>query len=97
MNHKQWRKVLKRKSIVDTFNGLEGEQLKSAPKGYVKNHEAIDLLRYKQFLFVKYFSDKEVLGKNFSQEVSKGFKAIRPFFDHMSEVLTTNGNGESIL
>ena len=41
--------------------------------------------------------DKEVLSDRFSLEVIKDFKAIRPYFDYMSSVLTTNLNGESIL
>lgn len=56
-------------------------------------HEAIDLLRYKQFLLIRPFSDKEVLSKGFLKEAGLTFKAMRPFFDHMSEVLVTDSNG----
>ena len=30
-------------------------------------------------------------------DIDKSFKAIRPYFDYMSDVLTTNLNGESII
>nr|WP_315824708.1 DUF2461 family protein [Paraflavitalea speifideiaquila] len=35
--------------------------MKNSPKGYPADHEAIDLLRYKQFLLIKRFTDEEVL------------------------------------
>jgi hypothetical protein len=55
----------------------------------------IDLLRYKQFWFERTFTDKEVLANDFLDQVNKIFKSIRPYFNYMSEVLTTDLNGES--
>ena len=60
-------------------------------------HTDIDLLRKKGFIAVRNFSDTEVLDKNFVQEVTLSFRALRPFFDYMSDVLTTNLNGERIV
>ncbi|WP_374541733.1 DUF2461 domain-containing protein [Flavobacterium sp.] len=77
-------------------NGLEGEELKTAPKGFDKTHPDIDLIRKKQFLIGRNFSNKEVLASNFKDEVVKTFAAMRPFFDYMSDVLTTDLNGESL-
>ncbi len=90
------REILMDNTFVKTFNTLQGEQLKSAPKGFDKDHKAIDLLRFKQFIFTKNFSDEEVLAHNFAEKVDETFKAMRPFFDYMSDVLTTDINGESI-
>lgn len=86
------------KKIINSsnFEKLEGSQLKTSPKGFDKEHEHIDLLRYKQFLLVKRFTDEEVLSKGFSDALNDGFKAMRPFFDYMSEALTTDANGESL-
>ena len=87
------RKILKSKTFINTFGALQGEQLKTAPKGFEAGHEAIDLLRYKQFLLIRRFTDKEVLSDRFLSEASSTFKNMRPFFDYMSEVLTTDTNG----
>jgi uncharacterized protein (TIGR02453 family) len=87
------RKILKNKTFINTFGALQGEQLKTAPKGFAAGHEAIDLLRYKQFLLIRRFADKEVLSENFLSEANSTFKNMRPFFDYMSEVLTTDTNG----
>ena len=75
----------------------KGEQLKTTPKGFDPNHPAIDLLRFKQFLIMKHFTDDEVLSHEFLGQALETFKNMRPFFDYMSEVLTTDSNGVSIL
>lgn len=91
------RAILNNEIFVKTFGSLQGEQLKSAPRGFAKDHPAIDLLRYKQFFAFRMFSDKEVVANNFGEEALKTMLAIRPFFDYMSEILTTNLNGESLI
>jgi len=90
------RKILSSKNFTATFGTLQGEQVKTSPKGFDATHEAIDLLRYKQFLVIKRFTDEEVTSPNFLNEASQTFKNMRPFFDYMSEVLTTNSNGQPI-
>lgn len=97
MDDRPLRKILKRKALAENWGDFKGDTLKTAPKGFEKDHPAIDLLRYKQFYFVKNYTDKEMMSSDFLKDVNKSFKSIRPFFDYMSEVLTTNLNGESIL
>ena len=88
------RDIVNSKSFKETFGKLEGNQLKTAPKGFPKDHEAIELLRYKQFLVSKTFTDKEVLEVDFAQKVDEVFRKMRPFLDYMSNILTTDLNGE---
>ncbi|MFL1012852.1 DUF2461 domain-containing protein [Flavisericum labens] len=78
----------------DTF---EGDEVKTAPKGFSKEHDAIDLIKKKQYIFTKKFTDKEVLDSNFLNEVDAAFRAVRPFFNYMSDVLTTDLNGVSLI
>ena len=92
-----FKKILNSKSFTSTFGTLQGEQLKTAPKGFDINHKAIDLLRYKQFLIMKRFTDDEVLSPLFLEQALDTCKNMRPFFDYMSEVLTTDINGASVL
>lgn len=94
---KPFRKIIGTKTFRDTFGELYGEQIKTTPKGYSADDPAIDLLRYKQFLLVKHFSDKEVMSANFLKEVNNGFKKMRPFLDYMTGVLTTDTNGISLV
>lgn len=90
------RKIINSKSFKDTFGTLDGEQLKTCPKGFDKEHPDVDLLRYKQYIISKKFTDEEALSPDFAKQVSDTFKKMRPFFDYMSESVTTDVNGESI-
>ncbi|MFT5846277.1 DUF2461 domain-containing protein [Psychroserpens sp.] len=91
------REIIHNTSFKSIWGELEGDELKTAPRDFDKEHAAIDLIRKKQFVFTKRFSDKEIIESNFADEVVVSFQAIRPFFDYMSAVLTTNLNGESII
>ncbi len=92
-NPEDLRAIISDKTFVDTFGQLEGDQVKTAPKGYKKDHPAIELLRFKQYIIAKKFTKKEVLDPNFYLQVADTFQKMRPFFDYMSEVLTTDENG----
>lgn len=89
------RRILKSKHFIATFGSLKGEQLKTAPKGFEADNEAIDLIRYKQFLLIRPFTDKEVCSPGFLKTLNDTFRSMRPFLDYMSEVLSTNVNGEA--
>jgi len=97
LNSEDWKKLLANKTLKKTFGNMRGKQVASAPRGYAKDHPAIEQLRHKQFIFRHNFSDKEVLSPDFAKKLSKTFKDLRPFFDYMSEVLTTDLNGISIV
>ena len=91
------KEILNNKDFKSTWGKLQGEAVKTAPKGFDKEHLDINLIRHKQYIFKKNFTNEEVLSKNFLMQVSNSFKEIRPFFDLMSAILTTNLNGESLI
>lgn len=91
------REILNNKIFKSTFGDIQGSEVKSAPRGFAKDHPAIDLIKKKQFFFFKNFTDKEVTSPDFGDKVVETFENIRPFFDYMSSVLTTDLNGESTL
>lgn len=89
----EFRQILNSKEFKEVFGQLEGEQLKTAPKGFDKESSAVDLLRYKRYILKHDFTDEEVLQQDFHKKVSDVFKAMRPFFNLMSYILTTDENG----
>ena len=97
MDDNEIRTILHNPKFKSVWGGFVGDALKTAPKGFDKLHPAIDLLRRKQFIFRRPFSDDDVLSSNFMLTVDQYFQIMRPFFDLMSDVLTTNLNGESLL
>lgn len=91
------RAIIADKDFVRVFGELRGDQLKTAPQGYPKDHKNIDLLRYKQFFAGRDFTDKEVLSADFLDMAHEATLTLRPFFDFFSEVLTTDANGELVV
>lgn len=97
LDNSEFNKVVNEKAFKKAWGDLQGEELKTAPKGFDKEHPNIDLIRKKAFVFTHEFTDKEVLAAGFFNDVSARFMAIRPFFNLMGDILTTNLNGESLL
>lgn len=93
----QIRKIISRKKFKEIWGDFVGDELKTAPKGFDKEHPAIDLIRKKQYIFTKKFDDKEVVSSDFLDKIDGAFKTIRPYFDYMSDVLTTDLNGVSLI
>jgi len=97
MDATEMRAILKDKTFQTIWGNFVGDEVKSAPKGFSKDHKNIDLIKKKKYIFTKKFTDEEVLSSNFIEEINSSFKAIRPYFNYMSEVLTTDLNGVSII
>lgn len=91
------REVLESSMIKSFFGVLAGEQVKTAPRGFLIDHPAIDLLRHKQFILRHNYANTEVLQEGFSVRIAEGFQNLIPFFDVMSEMLTTDLNGNSTI
>ncbi|NJB86327.1 uncharacterized protein (TIGR02453 family) [Lewinella marina] len=91
------RDIVNAPEFVRLFGTLRGEQLKTAPQGFPRDHPDIDLLRYKQFYAAREFTEAEVLAPDFLDRAEEVILGLRPFFDYFSEILTTDANGESIL
>jgi len=86
-NPEEIKKIIFEPGFVKIFGTMEGKQLKTAPKGYSKEHVDIELLRYNQFYFSTYFSDDEVLSKKFPEMLAERCKKIRPFLEYNNKAL----------
>jgi uncharacterized protein (TIGR02453 family) len=92
-----FRDILNNKSIKNNWGDIDGDPLKTSPRGFLKNSPNIDLIRMKRFIFLKKYSDDSVFSSNFVEKISNDYKVLRPFLDYMSMVLTTDLNGISVL
>src|SRR5258706_1627722 len=63
------------------------DKLKTAPKGYVKDHPHIELLKHKSFIVSHPFSDKEVKDKKFAKHVAETAKIIKPLNDFLKDAI----------
>ena len=93
----EFKSVINHNKIKDVWGEIKGQEVKTSPKGFNADHRHIDLIKKKQFIFIKKLKDEEILDENFQKNLVNYFISIRPFFDYMSEILTTNLDGESII
>ena len=93
----EFRDILNNKSIKNHWGDIDGDPLKTSPRGFLKNSPNIDLIRMKRFIFFKKYSDDSFFSSNLVEKISSDFRIMRPFLDYMSMVLTTDLNGISVL
>ena len=98
MDDQEIRDILSNKEFKKAFGGFNTEnQVKTAPKGFDKEHAAIDLIRNKAFFVRHQFTDKEICAPDFIDKLLSYYELLRPYFDYMSSVLTTDLNGVSLI
>lgn len=88
--------ILQNPLLCQTFGNMQGEQVKTSPKGFDKAHERIDLLRYKQYFFKKLFTEQELKSAGFPAQLAASLDHLQPFFDYMTNVLIVDGNGNPL-
>lgn len=88
---------LNKPSFKKTWGTFYGPTLKTAPRGFEKDHPDIELLRRKNFTFIHPLTDKEIMSSDFVGKTVKAFEDARLFLDLMSDILTTDLNGEPII
>ena len=93
----EYRNLINAPAFKNTWGALQGNVVKTAPKGYAKDHPNIDLLRFKQHIFMIRYTEVEVAAADFMDRLDAALKAVRPFVDYMSAVLTTNADGEPLV
>jgi uncharacterized protein (TIGR02453 family) len=82
-----FRQIAHAPGFVEVFGAVEGARLKTAPKGYDRDHPAIDLLQLKQILAMRRFQDEDVLAPDFAGRVVAACWAMRPFLKYLDALL----------
>ena len=97
LDGKEYRNLINAPAFKNIWGELQGNKVRTSPKGYAKDHPDIDLLRLKQHIFMIRYTEEEVTARDFMNRLDAAIQAVRPFVDYMSAVLTTNANGESLV
>jgi len=103
-NCSRLRRVINAPPFVKNFGPAKGssktgrqnifgrdDELKTAPKGFAKDHKDIDLLKCRSFVVLHQFTDKEVLDPNFGQTVMEVVKAAKPLVYCMNDYMSVGG------
>lgn len=75
-NTKAFKKILNSASFKKHFGDLKGDKLKTAPKGYPKDHPELSLLQYKGYFTYGLISDADMQTKDCLKLASQKLKAM---------------------
>jgi uncharacterized protein (TIGR02453 family) len=83
----EFRRLIGSKTLRTLFGEMHGDQLARVPKGFAADHPAVDLLRYKQYLFYVELRPDLVTSPKLFDEVRKRFQALTPLVDFLNAPL----------
>jgi len=87
-NVQHFRSIVEAPAFTRSLDGgLEGERLQRVPRGFPRDHEAADYLRYRQFLAGKEFPAKFAIGPTFYSGMLDVFRKIAPLVRFLNESL----------
>lgn len=78
------RTILEAKPFSDWFEVFQRDKLKTAPKGYARDHEFIDLLRLKSIAALRPISRDDIFSNHFHDMVVESYKAMVPLLDFIN-------------
>lgn len=84
----RFKAILNGKDFQRYFGTIGGEKLKTAPQGYSRDHDEIELLRLRQIVAAHRWSDAAVLSPRFTSQVVAATRALKPFLDHLNGILS---------
>jgi uncharacterized protein (TIGR02453 family) len=79
-NSSDFNKIIKNATFKKYFGELSGDKLIRAPKGYEEDNPNIELLKLKQYVVHKHFSEEEVTSVSFASDVLDVYHAALNFF-----------------
>jgi uncharacterized protein (TIGR02453 family) len=77
-------KIINQNDFVRFFGGIEGDKVKTTPKGYSKDHPYIELLKYKSILADMAIPDKVLTSEGCFELVVSAFRAMKPLNDFLT-------------
>ena len=83
-NAQEFKAIIHEPNFIKTFGDIQGEAVKSSPKGYSKDHPEIELLRCKQVFVIHNFTKEEVCSPDFLKNVTETAKTLKPFLDYFN-------------
>jgi uncharacterized protein (TIGR02453 family) len=82
-----FKAIIYKDAFKDTFPEMYDHRLKTAPKGFPKEHEFIELLRYKSFVFSYPVSNNKITNDSFINDAILAFEQLSKANLFLSEAL----------
>jgi len=86
-NVRHFRAIVESPAFRRSVGALDGERLQRVPRGFARDHEAADYLKYRQFLAGREFPARFAATPSFYRGVLTVFKAVAPLTRFLNEPL----------
>lgn len=87
-NGKELKSIIENKSFQSVYpEPYDGDRLKTAPKGYPKDHEHLELLQLKHYVYMRKVSDKEATSGSFVDLIVDSYQTLYPYNQFLSRAL----------
>ncbi|MDX1906465.1 MAG: DUF2461 domain-containing protein [Bacteroidia bacterium] len=86
-NSQALREILADPGFQETFGVLQGEQLRTVPREYPKDHPDADLLKFKGFFVTANIPEEMILTSAFTAHVVRCFQTMHPLNVYLNEAL----------
>jgi len=86
-NSAEFEKIIEDGKFTRRFGGLTDERLKTAPRGFPKDHPAIEHLKWKHFIVSRNYGDRDVLSPRFLDSCLEDFMTMAVFNDYLNHAI----------
>lgn len=89
-NWPEFESIIHSKHFQKTFGTLERDKdqvLQNPPRGYEKDHPAIEYLKLKSWVVSQNISDKELMKNGVLKQIATSFKTLSPFLHFLNRAL----------
>lgn len=91
------KQILSAPEIKGAFGAMQGEKLKTSPKGFEKDHPYIEYLRYKSFVLSRSISDKEIHSGAYVALALEAYEKMRPLQAFLARAIYTADEEDLLL
>ncbi len=89
-NGSEFKEMLENRELQKFYPEMYDHKLKTAPKGFPKDHEYIDLLRYKSYAFSNIIGEGMLLSDHLIGHIVQSFRVLRDVNDFLNEAISRN-------
>ncbi len=81
------RNIISEAGYKKYFDGIWGDKLKTAPRGFPKDFKAVDLLQFKSYNVVHNVDNEFLMNEKFIDKTSDIFRAMLPFNKYFNQII----------
>ncbi|MDZ7377513.1 MAG: DUF2461 domain-containing protein [candidate division KSB1 bacterium] len=82
----RWQQIFADKKLAATFT-LEGDKLKTAPRGYDPQHPLIEVIKMKEFYLFAELSEEEACRSDFIERYAEICQIAKPFMEFLANAI----------